>query len=309
MMMTDPFESLLRRARRRWVGWRCAESAGVGVALGAGLAGGLVIAGATLGVSTMSWDALALPAVGAVLGVALRLRSQPTLAESAGELDRQLDLDDLLTTALLVPSGDPFADAVRSMARERARKLHPSDLLVRRIGNRGWSAIAAVVVALPVIILLSTDTLTLARAERAKGPSIEATGGSATDRASMTDTAGTSDPSRGGSSEDVTDRDLDGATASDRQTGPTLAGQGDDAGRSSEGIGAIIARQTTGNADPTRPGTNRPAGVAGRASSRAAPWTGSDWRVVREEAARALRDQRVPDETRDVVRRYFNTDD
>lgn len=309
MMTTDPFESLLRRARRRWVGWRCAESAGIGAALGAGLAVGLVIAGATLGGATMSWDALALPAIGAVLGIALRLRSQPTLAESAGELDRQLDLDDLLTTALLVPPDDPFGAAVRSMARERARTLHPADLLVRRIGNRGWSAIAAVLVALPVIILLRTDTLTLARAERSKGPSVEATGGSGTYRSSATDNAGASDPSRGGSSESSTDSDLDGATASDHQALPGPTGQGDDAGRSGEGIGAIIARQTIGNADPTRAGTNRPAGVAGRGSSSAAPWTGSDWGIVRDEATRVLRDQRVPDETRDVVRRYFNTDD
>ncbi|HMO26406.1 MAG TPA: hypothetical protein PKB10_09055, partial [Tepidisphaeraceae bacterium] len=118
-----------------------------------------------------------------------------------------------------------------------------------------------------------------------------------------------SDRPDGGGRDASDDRNIGEKSPSDRQTGPRSAGQGDDAGRTGESIGAIIARRTTGSRTITDARADRSAGVADRGSSPDSPWTGRDWRVAREQAGRAIREQRVPADTRDVVRRYFNTDD
>src|SRR5689334_12961153 len=93
------FERFIHAVHRRWVVLRALERCGacavVGCVIAAGMAGaGMWIGRDVLGVSAM------LIAGGAVAGLAWGAARRPTLHMAAAEADRQLDLNDLLATAL-----------------------------------------------------------------------------------------------------------------------------------------------------------------------------------------------------------------
>jgi hypothetical protein len=139
MRFADDF---LRRSRRRWMIWRIAESAGSGAALAACV--GLLI------VPILVWrdqpaifPAIILLSVGTLAGIIRALIHPPTLLRTAIEIDRQFQLHDLLSTVLRLDasSDDAFAATVIAHAEKTCAQLSPNQLIVQRLGLRGWGGI------------------------------------------------------------------------------------------------------------------------------------------------------------------------
>jgi hypothetical protein len=78
-----------------------------------------------------------------LMGCGLSIHRWPTRAMAAAEIDRQLQLDDLLTTVLLngARQDDAFTRAVSAMADARCVQHRPSEVLLRRFGIRTWTGI------------------------------------------------------------------------------------------------------------------------------------------------------------------------
>jgi hypothetical protein len=90
---------------------------------------------------------LSMAIIGLVAGILLAILRLPTRQAAAAEADRQLCLDDLLSTAIGLASsdaefGDEFARAMRWMADARCAAHSPSDVILRRLGVGSWGAIA-----------------------------------------------------------------------------------------------------------------------------------------------------------------------
>lgn len=97
-----------------------------------------------------------------LIAAAWTIGAWPSKQSAAAEADRQLNLADLLVTALQLKHKDPskptdlFTDAVLAMANARCANLSPSTVALNRLGIRGWSGIglsAALVLALVVLPL------------------------------------------------------------------------------------------------------------------------------------------------------------
>src|SRR5688572_15666618 len=91
----------LRRVHRRLVALRIVEAAGVGVLGGSLLCLLLTPLLIRRGVSIFSAASVLVP-LGVVVCLAWIWSRRPAIADAAGEADRQLALDDLLTTAYLL---------------------------------------------------------------------------------------------------------------------------------------------------------------------------------------------------------------
>src|SRR5207247_1177225 len=80
--------------------------------------------------------------LGAIIGLTWGLARRPRLIDAAMTADRQLQLADLLATALAVGSDvDPWARAVVAVADQRCRSLSPDAVVLRRFGGRAWGGI------------------------------------------------------------------------------------------------------------------------------------------------------------------------
>jgi hypothetical protein len=141
-MPLDPLEIFLRQARIRWLVCAFVETAAVGL-----LAGCLA---AIVLLPVLIWRgenggllALALPALGTVIGCVAALRHRPSLAAIATLADQRFETDDLLATALAVaPATDPWTRVIHQLACQRILPLKPSALITPRLGPRTWSAIS-----------------------------------------------------------------------------------------------------------------------------------------------------------------------
>jgi hypothetical protein len=135
------FLSFVRAVHRRVVVVRAVERAGVCAAIAAGFA--LVFTG------TMLWRgdngfplAIGTILLGGVIGLLWGLAQRPEIADAALAADRQLQLADLLATALsLVSNQDPWARAVVATAEQRCRTLSADAIVVGRLGGRAWGGI------------------------------------------------------------------------------------------------------------------------------------------------------------------------
>jgi hypothetical protein len=83
-------------------------------------------------------------ALGLLIGSILAIFRWPTRIAAAAEADRQLRLEDLLSTVLFSTrsSDDDFNRAVIAMADARCRSHSPSEIVLRQFGIRRWSGIA-----------------------------------------------------------------------------------------------------------------------------------------------------------------------
>jgi hypothetical protein len=97
--MQSGLDQMLRSVRRRWIGWRCLERAGLCALASCAVAG--LLAGVLIyrGEAAMGLIAIIL-AAGFLCGALLAWGGRPTLLETAVEIDRQLRLHDLLATAV-----------------------------------------------------------------------------------------------------------------------------------------------------------------------------------------------------------------
>jgi hypothetical protein len=82
-------------------------------------------------------------ALGLLVGPVLAIYRWPGRAAAAAEADRQLRLNDLLSSAISVSnSNDEFVIAMHAMADARCELHSPSEVIFRRFGVRSWGAIA-----------------------------------------------------------------------------------------------------------------------------------------------------------------------
>jgi hypothetical protein len=126
---------------RRLLLLRVVEQLGRGVLVGSAVA--------TLLMLIAIWQALPTQmilvfsgGIGLLVGVGFAIVNRPTRWQSIVETDRQLGFDDLLATALSVgPVIDEFNNTVIAVADARCSHRSPSEVLIRQLGFRSWSAI------------------------------------------------------------------------------------------------------------------------------------------------------------------------
>jgi hypothetical protein len=327
----------MRAAHRRWVVWRTVEHIGVSALASCTIALPIIAILWWRGESALTLVAT-LIAMGVLAGMVLGVLRRPTLAETAGEVDRQHGLHDLLGTAMRLPAC-PFLDeswrrSVRSLAEARCRTLSPSGVVVRRLGSRAWSGIG-----LSVALVLTLSLMTTSPARLKAGTGVDASRRVAPIGA-HSDPQNVARPNRAASGSGRSRMGDVGGVPSDTtiptvinetfgQAGAQNAQQahaGDGAGSGSAATPAR-ARKTelrpVGASDPRAPdgtiaGGGAGSGGEGSASDRPAsdtvsmpsqrdvpPWQSAEWSLDRQRALESIQSNRIPDRYRDVVREYF----
>ncbi len=338
---SDDLDRFLRAVHRRWVAVRVAEAMGVGVVIGSALA--LMVLPIVLwrGEPAMPvvWMTTGIAAfVGMIAGVIRR----PDVMSAAAEADRQLDLADLLSTALAMrecSAEDPWAALVVATAGARCRTLAPSAVIVNRFGGRAWGGIGLATALVLTLGLLSADprqSAAVARLNddgaisdevtpfRAKGPSASVAG-NARQRTHATDDVTERASERDGSDDvaslhanDQASRAMsasDGgggaglATSSREPTAPApqlplspAASRDNRAGDASTGGAASAASAASDQVDEASLGTT----VTTPRAAAAPVWRSAAWPAARDQALAAVRDGTIRDSHRDLVRDYFN---
>lgn len=104
--------------------------------------------------------AQALLALGAVCGMVWGFASRPTRLHAAAEADRQLGLDDLLGTVLLLCQSPTenlttpqWRQTLLAISEARCRQLRASAVIVNRLGVRTWGGIGVLVAGLLTLCL------------------------------------------------------------------------------------------------------------------------------------------------------------
>ena len=331
-------DRFLRAVHRRWVMVRVAEATGIGVLAGCGLA--LLVLPIPLWRGEPAMPVVLMTTgIAAFAGIIAGTIRRPDLMSVAVEADRQLDLADLLSTALTTrqrSAADPWTALVVATAGVRCRTLAPSAVIVNRLGGRAWGGIGLATALVLTLGLMSTDpgqSVAVARV----GDEQRLADQSASSRAKSVSPRSASDAQgRPRSANDGINEPAERDGSADR----TLSGAKDQASRAASaksdggGVGtATSARESrpsevslahpapaSGDAregEPAAGGATSAAsdpGSEGSAGSTvmsspsiAAPvWRSSDWREARGQALSAVRDGKVRDEHRDLVREYFD---
>jgi hypothetical protein len=130
---------------RRWVAVHFCEQVGHGILVGSLLALALMPVAIWQRIPTIPILIFG-GGVGFIFGVILAVYRRPSRIAAAVEADRQLRLDDLLTSAIFPSERQDagFRVMVKNIADARCSTLSPSDVLLRRLGIRSWSGIALV---------------------------------------------------------------------------------------------------------------------------------------------------------------------
>lgn len=342
---SDTLERFVRRIHRRWVMLRALEAAGAGAAVGSAAALALV--------PVLLWRnqpavgvAVMLMAVTGAAGLLFALLRRPSFLSAAIEADRQLDLHDLLATALGARGEtDPWSNAVVTQAQRRCQTLSPDAIVLNRLGVRAWSGIGLTAAMVMTLSLLSTHPESLSASSH---------------RASFQDedaerSAPHAPTAHSGDDQPTGPADRLGSGSQPRRRGPegndsALAGisSGDNGSGSTDDTGSGLGDAETDDpailvspGDPSRPnGSPRPEatpsspagdlngltaagggaaqlaeggrtpseGLASEHGGRVAvaPWTSGAWGQARAEAEQALNSGRVPDGYRELVRGYFD---
>lgn len=327
--------------RRRILLVRIGES--IAISVGVASAAGLMV------LPILWWRgqaALPLAAVmltaGSVLGVFWGISRRPSRLEAAIEADTQLALDDLLGTVMLLGKGPTSVDwqrTVAAFADDRCRSLHPSEIIVNRIGLRGWAGVGILGGLLLTFALLISRPADVTAASSMLGQ-VPVDSSSRTDVA-VKSAESLADASRPPGSGGVDSNSI-GGFEQDRMedSARSMIGK-DSAGRSSTGMDSSAGgrRGTTYNPrisdrearripSDAREQTHRGAmadgigqsdshiGAAGENNSTSAAAGGDEragaWTADRGDAGTAANGavglERVPREDADLVRDYFRRD-
>jgi hypothetical protein len=146
-------DRFVRSVHRRLVLVRAVERAGVCMTVAGGfcLIAALVLMSRRADALPLTWVAMLL---GAGIGLAWGFIRRPKLIEAAEEADRQFNLSDLLSSALLSRGEDAWSRAVASMADQRCRSLNSNEVVLRRLGARAWGGIG-----LSIALVLSVGVM------------------------------------------------------------------------------------------------------------------------------------------------------
>ncbi|HEV2295884.1 MAG TPA: hypothetical protein VGR35_18705 [Tepidisphaeraceae bacterium] len=323
---------------RRWVMLRMVETTGLAVLGGCGMS--------LLVLPILLWRrepalpvVLTTTAVAAFAGFIAGVVRRPSLLSAATEADRQLQLADLLSTALLTHArspADPWAMTVVATADERCRTLAPNTVLLNRLGARAWGGVGLAMALVLTLGLMSSNpqhsaALATAGADYSIAPDagqFQTPLSAARDRAEPAQRQ--RDPHNGSEAvaADSTTTEAATARATDRASrsaaSATESGGAGLATSPQESAPRRPAQLASPTASPTNPNGVRAAGgtstvsadptdddalasvVASRGAQSTPPWASPGWPAAREQALSAVRDHRVPDRYRDLVREYFN---
>jgi len=336
---SQTLDRFLRAVRRRWMLVRAAEH------VGACVLGGCAVA--LLLLPILLWRSEpALPVVSLILliaagaGLIAGFVRRPDLMSAAAEADRQLDLADLLSTALATrsrASAGLWADVVLATANARCSSLSANDVILNRFGARAWGGIGLAGALVLTLTLMSANprssvAVVTPGSSSASSVNTEPTR-DATQRASSRggvssrrDAAHSSGPDFAPTPDDTAATTANQGNAS-RNTGSTASADGGAGMATSDIPNALSQRMSaqaqsrdSGHGDASAGGRNtgvasseqRDATASGStvvspgAASAAPAWQSPSWPAAREDALSAVRDGRINDEYRDLVREYFN---
>jgi hypothetical protein len=253
------------------------------------------------------------------------------------EIDRQLNLPDLLSSALLTTETSSFARALAHQAEGVTQNLLPSVLIFNRLGARSWSGIGlAAALVLTVAMMFSSPQPLRARSSdaahtesnhiaalnaTAKSPR-ESAASDVRSHAARSEwntrhaahpfESGSSSPQRSAARSSTihngssVDNGSGGGTSRTNDHAQMLQpGKPSDTLHANEGIPAAggAGRATTAMPD----GQAASSGVVSRDATFATPpWRKSSWQADRESGLDAARSGAVPDAYRDLVRDYFS---
>jgi hypothetical protein len=323
--VSESFDQFLARVHRRAVAWGVIDRVGRTLAAAAMVSVVLVLAGAHRQMPTWPIIGAVIAFAGAV-GIAWGLIRRPTRLDAAMEFDRQLNLHDLLSTALLSPADD-FGGAVRAMANAACRKHSSSDVVLNKLGRRAWGGVGLAWAMVIVVSLLATQS---------NSSQAEQTGANSPASPRLADgsrrTMGGRNPTVGG--QEATSDDHSRIDQATNDSGPAKPSNGNARKSSSTDGGGEHASQATSanaqlptsNANYAATGLSQgdkgvgdggttsidlPAGRSGQGSASgtsnhpAPPWSSDHWPADRAAALQDVQAGRVPDAYRDLVRDYF----
>jgi hypothetical protein len=336
MKSQSPLDRFIGAVHRRMVVLRFMECIGIAT-LVAMLGAGALMARAQNRISLV----LGALAIGVFAGIVWAIARIPNRFAAALEADKQLDLADLLATATTattaeVAGNDLWGRAVVMMAEQRCRSLRPSEIVVARLGIRGWTGIglvSSVILAMGLVnsgarsIHASSDgsafvnPAEILRTDANRGW----TNASSMRETNNDDRAGIRE-GRFGETSQVNDSasdslkaisssgvgnygDANGSTGGSARSRETVAVNqtlntqtvGREAARGGELSGGA------GGVNNNSAGTDDRAGVRGGPSQSISspPWRSGQRPAAREAGFESLRLNRGPDAYRDLVRDYF----
>jgi hypothetical protein len=162
------FNRFLRALHRRMHVVRALERVGLAVLISCAVALPLVLLLAWRGAPALPTSLICL-ALGALAGAVWAGKDPPTLLAAAMEADQQLNLADLLGSALLATDGeaDGWRQSLLAVADERCRNLKNADVFLARVSPRTWSLIGlATLVVLTLSVWVGRPTPILAADSR-----------------------------------------------------------------------------------------------------------------------------------------------
>lgn len=333
-LLDEPFLRFVRAVQRRMRIVRALEGMGIGALVGSIL--GLLLIGALLWRSAQSLlPGAVMVGLGAGIGLIWGALRPTPLLSAAVEADRQLNLRDLLASALSARhSNDPWARSVVAMAVQRCVSLHPRQVMLNRLGVRAWGSIAtAAALTLAVAMLAPRADLTLAsdtsRAFVAARDLDQFPIYPALPLVRPQQPAPPVEPDRPTAIPMATD---DHAQAGTREASieslhrteiadPHGSGGGEGRTEGSLDFQRLAVSPTRESADPQpgsvsagarresfRPGDGPSAGahVASESDAVIPPWQSEDWPARREAAMEILRQNEIPAAYRDLVRAFYS---
>lgn len=336
MATRSQFDRFVSAVHRRAVVMAIVERVGLALAAAAGVACVLAMAAWWRGVDV--WPiVMAIFGVSVVVGIAWGVIRRPTMLDAVMQADQQLQLADLLSSALLSTSGD-FGLAVCVMADRACGKHSPSEVMLARYGVRAWSGIGLAWATVIVVGLLAGNGVT-SRAEEKGSLLINGMPGASkisSDPFSSSSTARRDVRTPGGREAASDDHSQLGGPADPKQNSATAASSqgksmtpanagGQESGSTGQSSVDPTRTALSTNANPTSPlgpipgggdgaSSASPAGLGesstGRVAARpadrsAAPWSSDRWPTDRDAALHAVQTGQIPDAYRDLVRDYF----
>jgi hypothetical protein len=277
-----------------------------------------------------------------IVGVLWGIARPPTRLATTSEADRQLDLHDLLSTALtLHAADDPWAQAVLASANATCATLSPSSVVSAHFGARAWGGIGLATALVLTLAMIPVET----SATRAETEAPLPISGSV-DRPHQSSkgneaAVSTHSPTRARPAQSEAESEewkstvpeetgVSSGRASDNHrtnvaAAPNGAGNGIGETRTSRSPntplvpGDVSAKQSSGTehsaaggAGTESPGnSDRAAGL--RSSSKGydhpLPWSSDSWPADRAAAIKSIETGEIPPTYRDVVRDYFDQKD
>ncbi len=154
----EKLERFIRAVHRRHVILRVVERAGIGLLCGCAIA--VLVVAVMVWRGQDAWNVAAIAiGIGAIVGAIWGISHRPSALSAASEADRQLQTSDLLATAWAMrssPANDPFQQTVLSHAAARCERVHPSTVILHKLGVRAWGGIGLAVAFVATLAALSS---------------------------------------------------------------------------------------------------------------------------------------------------------